>query len=120
MDGRNAVNLLDRHQGPDEPDTGTTSTTFAPRKAADIPDDMFINAVNQAIQTRRAKEGIAVTWATRWDVEAVLAGHPEQVGEVHDYPTMPSNLVLAKARKMILKGKLDGCYCGCRGDLRVP
>jgi hypothetical protein len=96
------------------------AATFAPKKAADIPDDVFLDAVTQAIRARSTKDNFAFTWASRWDVEAVLAGHPELVGEVHEYPTMPTNLVLAKARKLILKGKLLGCVCGCRGEFHLP
>jgi hypothetical protein len=29
---------------------------------------------------------------------------------------VPTNLLLAKARKVEAKGLLGGCTCGCRGD----
>jgi len=29
---------------------------------------------------------------------------------------IPDNLLLAKMRKLINKGLVDGCACGCRGD----
>lgn len=31
----------------------------------------------------------------------------------------PSNLVLAKMRKLFEAGLIDGCPCGCRGDYHV-
>lgn len=34
-------------------------------------------------------------------------------------PGVPDKLVLAKMRKLIGKGLLDGCACGCRGDFVV-
>ena len=32
----------------------------------------------------------------------------------------PNKLVLAKLRKLINKGIIDGCACGCRGDFDLP
>ena len=31
----------------------------------------------------------------------------------------PSKLVLAKMAKLIRRGVIDGCPCGCRGDFRL-
>jgi hypothetical protein len=31
----------------------------------------------------------------------------------------PEKLVQAKMRNLILKGYVDGCYCGCRGDYEL-
>lgn len=80
-------------------------------KASDITDEAFLAAVRYCLAEREA------TMATRWDVAAVLAGHPEHVeGPPHDYPDMPWKVVLAKARSLIRRGLIDGCSCGCRGD----
>lgn len=67
-------------------------------KAADIPDAV----VFQAIDTVRAQRG---TWAAIEDVAALV-------------PDMPWKIVLAKCRQMIYKKRIDGCPCGCRGDLQ--
>jgi hypothetical protein len=32
---------------------------------------------------------------------------------------VPSKLALAKMRKMILRGVVGGCGCGCRGDFVI-
>lgn len=32
----------------------------------------------------------------------------------------PEKVVLAKARKLIRRGVLTGCVCGCRGDFEIP
>ena len=80
-------------------------------KAADITADAFLAAVDDAARLR------GFSMATRWDVAAVLAGHPEDVGENPvDYPEVPERVVLAKARKLIRQGRMGGCACGCRGD----
>ena len=80
-------------------------------KAADITNEAFLAAVQTAAQIRGHRS------ATRWDVAAVLAGHPEDVGQgPQNYPAMPEKVVLAKARRLIRRRILDGCACGCRGD----
>lgn len=33
-----------------------------------------------------------------------------------EFPDIPPKVVLAKARQMINKGRMNGCGCGCRGD----
>lgn len=83
-------------------------------KAADITDEAFIAAVLFCCAER------GMSWAMRWDVAAVLAGHPQDLkGALPDYPNMPWKVVLAKARKLIRRKLIDGCDCGCRGDFEV-
>lgn len=41
------------------------------------------------------------------------------VSEVADALDIPWKVALAKVRKMIRRGDLGGCYCGCRGDLFI-
>lgn len=41
--------------------------------------------------------------ASRWDVNSALSTWPEKV-------------VLAKLRKLLRRGLIEGCGCGCRGD----
>jgi len=85
----------------------------------DIGDEEFLDAVRTA-----ARLG-GIGPAMSWDVGCVLAGHPEHIGQslAHvSYPgkeCFPWRLVRAKAKKLIDRGRLDGCPCGCRGDYRV-
>lgn len=102
-------------------------------KAADITDEAFVAAIKECIRrrnlTRPAQDllGLPVPYhgwssATRWDVASVLAGHPELVGTAEacqNFPNMPPKVVLAKARRLIRRGVIDGCECGCRGDFAV-
>lgn len=67
-------------------------------KAADIPTEEVLFAVGY-VQTFR-------TWATIWDLEGIMPGWPEKV-------------LRAKANKMIRRGLLRGCTCGCRGDYEL-
>lgn len=86
----------------------------------DIANEDFLNAVRTA--SRLAGGG----WAMAWDVGCVLAGNPEHVTMTsphRDTPTgecFPWRLLRAKAQKLINKGLLEGCACGCRGDYYIP
>ena len=88
-------------------------------KCSDISDERFIAAVDIVIRIRGA--GCCAYTAARWDVAAVLDGHPEWIGQPEaldgESVRLPQKLVLAKARKLIRRGLLNGCACGCRGDL---
>jgi hypothetical protein len=92
-------------------------------KASDITDEAFLGAVTEALRLRSELEGVpprAASMATRWDVAAVLAGHPERVGGWPvNYARMPEEVVMAKAQYLIDRGLLDGCTCGCRGEFEV-
>jgi len=35
------------------------------------------------------------------------------------FPDVPEKVVLAKLRKLLKRGLVAGCACGCRGDWRV-
>jgi hypothetical protein len=67
----------------------------------DIPDQVFLDAV------RRTPSRGAVGWRLRWEVQEELG---RAIGSI------PTNLFLAKARRLIARGFLGGCGCGCRGD----
>lgn len=109
------------------PEGSTTQITFDAtpmngtlcfRKCSDIPDLEFLRAIDECL--RRIPH--PADWAMRWNVRAVLAGHPKAVGTPdasQDWPGVPENLVLAKARKLIRRGLMSGCACGCRGDFEV-
>ncbi len=63
----------------------------------DISDEVFLAAVDEAIRVRSGDDERPWSWATRWDVAAVLAGHPEDVGgSPVEYAEMPERLLLAR------------------------
>jgi hypothetical protein len=85
-------------------------------KAAELPDETFLAAIDEANRRR----GFAS--ASRWDVACVLAGHPEAVGTAdaaRGWPSMPAKLVVAKARRLVHKRLINGCCCGCRGGFEI-
>lgn len=70
-------------------------------KAADIPDETLLRVVDH-IQRE------AGMWALVFDIHAVI----EDCG-------IPWKVVNAKLAKLIKRGLLDGCTCGCRGDFEL-
>lgn len=65
-------------------------------KAADLDADKIVAIV-----------AASDPWANRWEIGAALGNPPEKI-------------VLAKLRKMVKSGVINGCACGCRGDFTVP
>lgn len=67
-------------------------------KASDVPDVLFLQTVLK----------VAQPWGLtmRTDVERAL-------------PEYPWKVLLAKASRLIKRGLMDGCDCGCRGDYRL-
>lgn len=68
-------------------------------QAKNIDDDEFL-ALIATIQRRKGM------WANTWDIEA-------------ERPDWPRKVYLAKAEKLIKRGRLSGCTCGCRGDFEA-
>jgi hypothetical protein len=68
-------------------------------QAKDITDEAMISAI------------VAITDAKRYGANN---------NELEAYfPYAPAKVLRAKCRKLILKGKITGCACGCRGDYLV-
>lgn len=70
-----------------------------------IPDELVVEAVRQARPVMPSGPRLS------WDVHDALE---ELVGEV------PVNLFRAKIRKLVGRGLIGGCACGCRGDFHLP
>jgi hypothetical protein len=68
-------------------------------KAADIPDEELLFAVAHI-------QAVGQMWANFTELSLVLVGYPQKV-------------VVAKAARLMKRGLLTGCTCGCRGDLEV-
>jgi hypothetical protein len=80
--------------------------------ARDISDLDFLAAVRRAgIRT----DGTG--WAVVSEVVGVLGdGVRDADGNM---PGVPHKVVIAKAKRLIGRGLLEGCICGCRGDFEL-
>lgn len=79
-------------------------------KAADIADEDFLLAIEYEINN--ARNPAQGTWAT-WGYEGADFGLQLRFSE------FPRKVLLAKARRLIKRGLLTGCACGCRGDFEL-
>lgn len=70
----------------------------------DIPDVVFLRSIED---TPGMTEGWE-PWRSEWNVLATLSS---AMGA-----EIPARLFRAKAGKLIDRGLVDGCNCGCRGD----
>jgi hypothetical protein len=61
-------------------------------------------AILEQVAERKKRDGM---WTHRWDLQ-----FPNR-------PEVNERLVLAKIRRLLKEGLLDGCGCGCRGDLEL-
>lgn len=79
-------------------------------KASDISDHDFVAAVDLVQRTKGY-------WASWYD----LTEQTPDLGAdyVPPFQYFPTKVVLAKAAKVIKRGLIDGCPCGCRGDYEV-
>lgn len=68
-------------------------------QAKDIDDEEFLNLI-AAIQRRTGM------WATLWAIES-------------ERPDWPRKVYLAKADRLIKRGLLSGCTCGCYGGFEA-
>jgi hypothetical protein len=87
------------------------------RSAKDIPDADFIAALEAV------SKSLGSLYASRWDIGAVLGGFAPRTSYEENLPAevlgVPEKVVLAKARKLVRRGLISGCVCGCRGDFTV-
>jgi hypothetical protein len=69
-------------------------------QAKDIPTPSILHEINAIADLQDG------SWVMRWALEPL-------------YPQVPERLLLAKLRQLIKNGLIDGCACGCRGDLEL-
>jgi hypothetical protein len=88
-----------------------------PAKAADIDDAVFLDAVAACNDGRCTVSNLRHTWHGGAFVQG---GHWCLIDDVVTaLPGFPLKVVRAKARRLIGRGLMDGCGCGCRGDFEI-
>ncbi len=91
----------------------------------DIPDAAILKFL-----ARLERKEIVATFKANWPeaVDGVVTWYPTVgttfngcvQGVPHAMPEgTPEKLVLAKMRRLIKRGLVDGCGCGCRGDFEL-
>ena len=74
-------------------------------QAKHIDDASMMLAIVDLGPGRRPAKGREFRTAKLWDFEGVLG--------------CPARLALAKIRRLMARGLVDGCDCGCRGDFEL-
>lgn len=74
-------------------------------QAKDISDAEMVAALDATAGKHNASSNVC-DQSCLWYVEAHL-------------PQYPAKVVLAKLRRLIERGIVEGCGCGCRGDFKV-
>jgi hypothetical protein len=92
-------------------------------QAKDIDDAVFLAAVVsvQVAQMEKRRTDYR-PWAL-WGFAGMEPSTPyhEQYGPfvLDHFPDVPWKVLRAKGQRLIDRGLLDGCMCGCRGDMAV-
>lgn len=87
--------------------------------ARDIPDVVFLAAIEETIRRCSKAAGFPHSWATRWDLAYTLGGLPYSPQPFDDVAGVPMKVLLAKFRRVNRRGLVEGCDCGCRGDFEL-
>ncbi len=80
-------------------------------KAADIPDIEMLEFIDGLKPGRIPKWNLEPYWITRSEI---LLPEVE-----YRFRMFPVKVVRAKLARMIKRGLLNGCACGCRGEFEV-
>lgn len=87
-------------------------------KASDINDEEFLEII------RRYNDGEMPDKLLEWpgtNIEPYMVTGPRWafVWDLAEYFNVSEKIIRAKAAKLIKRGRMDGCTCGCRGDFEV-
>lgn len=94
------------------------------RKASDLPDLLLLELVRACNEGRCSGDE---SWGWHGGRPGYNASGAE-IGEPHwanrfdlaRATGAPAKVIQAKCSKLIKRGVLDGCACGCRGDFTIP
>jgi hypothetical protein len=102
---------------PEKPKVRVTEAQRKKRiaQAKDIPDQAMIDLIKglQSIPKVYRDYPRGLTWyadKARWVTFNELC---------NVWSDIPPKVIQAKARRLILKGVIEGCWCGCRGDFHI-
>ena len=93
--------------------------------ARDIPDESVLELVAACNEGRceggEGWHGGAPGYGENlsWEKDQSISPHPLSRWDLARALGVPEKVALAKARRLIRRGKMKGCYCGCRGDFEI-
>ena len=68
------------------------------------------------MQCKDIDDGCILTWLLANQPAITFEGFDNYIG--HAFVGIPRNLMMAKLKKMVRNGVINGCACGCRGDFK--
>jgi hypothetical protein len=94
-------------------------------KASDIDTDVLLALIRECNEARCDYSGLQAGWhggrpGYGEDQEKEPRPHWANRFDLSNKLGVPDNVLLAKCRRLIRNGQLEGCACGCRGDFIVP
>lgn len=100
-------------------------SSMLPRKASDIPDVEMIEIVRRCADAE-CSYPMESGWhggrpGYAYDSSRPARGHWANWMDISNYlyPEVPHKIVQAKLSRLIQRGLIDGCPCGCRGDYEM-
>lgn len=93
-------------------------------QAKDISDEAMVEGVRACVEAR-CDYPMDAGWhggrpGYSYDPDRPARGHWANLWDLARlFPDAPEKVVLAKLRKLIKRGLITGCTCGCRGDFEL-
>ena len=92
-------------------------------KAADISDDAVLTLIAEC-NDACCSYGPEAGWhggrpGYGHEPDKKPKSHPAILWDLAKKLDVPDKVLLAKMRRLIKKGKVKGCACGCRGDFEI-
>jgi hypothetical protein len=90
------------------------STSSSKVQAKDIPDDALVDLV-------KALQGAPIAYIHGGGREVEMSKIPRAMFTdiCNLWSTVPPKVIQTKLKKLVERGLIDGCACGCRGEFTV-
>jgi hypothetical protein len=88
-------------------------------QAKDISDEEFLEVVRKYNDGEMPDEVISWPNHPEWKEQIISGPRWASVWDLEKYFDAPRKVILAKASKLLRKGLMDGCACGCSGSFEV-
>lgn len=86
------------------------SEPLRPQSAKEVPERLLLSVIECLGLLTPSKPERPYRWTFWWDIQDSLKANGVEA---------PEKVLRAKLAKLVKRGILDGCTCGCRGDFWV-